>query len=289
MSKRSCSPRGGHRSATGFTLVELLVVIGIIALLIGILMPALSAARRQANTVNCAANLRTIGQGLVMYINENGYYPGHAGATDPGGANKCAIWPTRIRRYLDGNMAVFRCPTQDIEEFEWKANNTTPVVAGDGQTGYGYNKGEHLLKAEASVTDKFSYGYNDWGAYNPGTPPFTLPSFPQRGFGGDIGWGGWAQKEVKASVVRKASEVIVMADGVPDGSWDFALDPSNPKEGPGRLHKEGANFLWADGHVTWNLIDEFVLYDTKNSNIVFPQNSPPWRLRAAYWNADGKP
>ena len=70
---------------------------------------------------------------------------------------------------------------------------------------------------------------------------------------------------------------------------DFALDPTNPLEAPGNVHKGGANLLYCDGHVAWSAQSEVVLYNVKNPSIKYPVNSPPWNRIAPMWNSDHRP
>src|SRR4051794_30624754 len=93
--------QGANRRYRGFTLVELLVVIGIIALLISILLPALSRARSAANEVKCLANLRSIGQAANLHANEHqGYLPIAGYIWSTGGATPAGLGDAGQRRFV---------------------------------------------------------------------------------------------------------------------------------------------------------------------------------------------
>lgn len=105
-----------------FTLVELLVVVGIIAVLIALLLPALAPARENTRRTACASNLRQLATAFVMYVGDNRQrYPAAAWVTArPEGwihwQAERDLRESAIARYLSGpGPELFRCPSDDVE------------------------------------------------------------------------------------------------------------------------------------------------------------------------------
>jgi type II secretory pathway pseudopilin PulG len=114
--------RDARVTVRAFGLVELLVVIGIIAILVAMLLPALAKARRQANSTVCMNNLRQVGVHLLAYANENrGWlFPIKLGSDVP----REKRWPTRVFSPPVWNPPVMLCPDdpEPAEEHSYVLN-----------------------------------------------------------------------------------------------------------------------------------------------------------------------
>jgi prepilin-type N-terminal cleavage/methylation domain-containing protein len=229
----------------GFTLVELLVVIGIIAVLIGVLLPALTKARTSAIRVQCAANLRSLGQAFQMYSTQfKGVLP--MGTTNADLISNYILWGpidgsgSKSDWTMAGLLMAAKCTTSPLIYY----------CPANTEVGTSYNKDPENPWAVQGKSSRSSYGFRPEYVFgNNGSTGSLIPGNT---------YGKWSWKSDGAGVVT--SVPTYQAFPVKNQRWPkiteyrnqaIAADITYAMTHVRQRHVNGVNVLYANSAVKW--------------------------------------
>lgn len=243
-----------QKGQRGFTLIELLVVIAIIAILAAILFPVFAKARENARRASCQSNLKQIGLAFMQYTQDNDETYCHSKwDPDPTPVKDTPWGPWQMNQFDWGraifpyakSTGIFKCPS------------TGPID--NGQGGNDGQTHSQTYFANDRITAHWS-GHDNWGGLGEVATNADL-AFPAV----TILAGDGSQAGSAAGVCDERVQ-----GGGADSGWghddgfpaNLGIDPARcggngtdeagcAKAAPGRRHLDGANYVFADGHVKW--------------------------------------